>query len=558
MMGLAAVVFYLAGRGGGGVSRKKIGELLVEQGALSQDRLQLALAADRTGQRLGEYLVAQGWVTEVEVTEALALQFQLPCLRLVAAVFEPEAVAYVDEQVARRYQVVPVRLEGRCLHVASADPLNVQAVDDLSFLTGMQVAMALMPPTEIKRALDRIYVQGEYTPGTMTSAQGRRSESGGSVVRLVDSLLQQAIDDAASDIHIERQRDEVCIRYRIDGGLQTVNFLDKDVHPNLVARVKVLAGMDIAERRLPLDGAFSYEYAGRLLDVRVATLPTIYGEKVVMRLFDPEQQLASYADLGLSPQQAGTLSRMLTKPAGLILVCGPTGSGKTTTLRVMLQGLNNSSRNIISIEDPVEYEINGINHVQVQPRIGLTFASLLRSVLRQDPDVIMVGEMRDRETVDIALRAALTGHLVLTSLHTTDAPAAIIRLLDMGAEPYMLASCLTGVVAQNLVRRLCRHCAQPFAAVDSYRLSLVEEKELWARSPGGCSRCRQTGYQGRIGLFEIMLLNERLRQLILQRATLAQLQRVAQQTGMLPLRQDGLIKVRQGITSLEEVIRVTL
>ncbi len=479
------------------VGRKKLGDILVSLGAISPAVLQKAIAEAGSSQRLGDYLVEKGLVTQKEVAQALAEQFNVPFLELQEITFEPEAVRRIPESVARRYQVVPVKVKGQALTIAAADPLNVIVVDDLSFMTGLNIEIALMSKNDIERAIERVYIRGEFVAQqrpevsevAATALRAVNDES--PLVRLVDNLINQAIADHASDIHIEPQRDSLRIRYRIDGVLQEVDQLDADVHAGLITRLKVMAGMDISERRLPLDGSIRYQHSRGVLDLRISTLPTVHGEKMVVRLFDPASRLLTMDDLGLSHTQQQTFLKLVARPYGLIIVCGPTGSGKTTTLQVMLQVLNDQTRNIITIEDPVELETSGMNHVQVNSKIGLGFAAVLRSVLRQDPDVIMVGETRDLETADIAVRAALTGHLVLTSLHTNDAPGAITRLLDMRVEPFMVASSLSGIVAQRLVRRLCRRCARPVVyephAPEIVALNLNLTEELAAFEPVGCS-----------------------------------------------------------------------
>lgn len=549
------------------VGRKKLGDILVSLGAISPAVLQKAIAEAGSSQRLGDYLVEKGLVTQKEVAQALAEQFNVPFLELQEITFEPEAVRRIPESVARRYQVVPVKVKGQALTIAAADPLNVIVVDDLSFMTGLNIEIALMSKNDIERAIERVYIRGEFVAQqrpevsevAATALRAVNDES--PLVRLVDNLINQAIADHASDIHIEPQRDSLRIRYRIDGVLQEVDQLDADVHAGLITRLKVMAGMDISERRLPLDGSIRYQHSRGVLDLRISTLPTVHGEKMVVRLFDPASRLLTMDDLGLSHTQQQTFLKLVARPYGLIIVCGPTGSGKTTTLQVMLQVLNDQTRNIITIEDPVELETSGMNHVQVNPKIGLGFAAVLRSVLRQDPDVIMVGETRDLETADIAVRAALTGHLVLTSLHTNDAPGAITRLLDMRVEPFMVASSLSGIVAQRLVRRLCRRCASPVVyephAPEIVALNLNLTEELAAFEPVGCSHCHNTGYRGRVAIFELMLVNDDLRELIAQRASLASLRQEAMRLGLRPLRFDGLDKVRQGLTSVAEVLRVT-
>ena len=550
-------------------ARKKLGDILISMGAITPAALQQAIVEVGPNQRLGDYLAESGLVTQTEVAQALAEQFDVPFLSLQKITFQPDAVSRIPEQVARRYQVVPVRTEGQVLTIAAADPLNILVVDDLTFLTGLEIEIVLMSKNDIERAIERVYIRGEFASQKRPEAllelipvpSKTVANDESPIVRLVDTLINQAIADHASDIHIEPQRDGLRIRYRIDGVLQEVDKLDSDVHAGLITRLKVLAGMDISERRLPLDGAIRYEHSTGHLDLRVSTLPTVHGEKMVVRLFDPGSRLQTMDDLGLSQTQQQTFQQLISRPYGLLLVCGPTGSGKTTTLQVMLQVLNNQTKNIIAIEDPVELESVGMNHVQVNPKIGLGFAAVLRSVLRQDPDIIMVGETRDSETADIAVRAALTGHLVLTSLHTNDAPGAITRLLDMEVEPFLVSSSLIGIVAQRLVRRLCKHCARQVVygpqAPEMVALNLNTTEPLIAYEAVGCPRCHNTGYRGRVGIFELVLINDELRELITRRASVAKLRQVAIANGKQPLRLDGVDKVRRGITSVAEVLRVT-
>ncbi len=550
--------------------RPKLSDILLDMGAITPVVLQQAMATMEPHQRLGDYLLETGLVTPTEMTQALARQFDLPFLTLQEISFQADAVNLIPEQVARRYQVVPVRVMDSVLTIASADPLNVLVVDDLSFLTGLQIELVLMTASDIQRAIERVYIRGEYPaprsyepalPAAQQAATPTSVSDDAPIVRLVDMLIDQAIADQASDIHIEPQADFLRIRYRIDGVLQEVNRLDMDVHAGIVTRVKVLAGMDISERRIPLDGAIRYAHASGWLDLRISTLPTVYGEKVAIRLFDPERRLLTLADIGLAQDQQHTFQQMLRRAYGLIIVCGPTGSGKTTTLQVMLQELNDQTKNIISIEDPVEYKTAGVNHVQVNQKIGLGFAQVLRSVIRQDPDVIIVGETRDQETADIAVRAALTGHLVLTSLHTNDAPAAITRLLDMGVPSFLVASSLIGVVAQRLVRRLCAHCAREVVyaphSPEMVALGLAMAEPLFAFEAVGCARCHQTGYKGRVGIFEIMPVGDELRELVTQRVPVGKLRQAALAAGMIPLKREALAKIKQGVTSVAEVLRVT-
>lgn len=552
-------------------SRKKLGDILLAMGAISAADLQLAVAKAGPNQRLGDYLVANELVTQTEVAQALAEQFNVPFLALQSLTFQADAVSRISEQVARRYQVVPVKISDDVLTIAAADPLNILVVDDLTFMTGLKIELALMSKNDIERAIERVYIRGELALPrriesiadlvSMQPAPVAAAQDISPIVRLVDTLISQAIADQASDIHIEPQRKELVIRYRIDGVLQEVNRLDKDVHAGLITRLKVLASMDISERRMPLDGSIRYQHDSGSLDLRLSTLPTVHGEKMVVRLFDPTSRLLSMADIGLSTGQQQIFKQLIDRPYGLILVCGPTGSGKTMTLQVMLQGLNDQTKNIVTIEDPVELESVGMNHVQVNPKIGLGFATVLRSVLRQDPDIIMVGETRDSETADIAVRSALTGHLVLTSLHTNDAPGAITRLIDMQVESFLVSSALGGIVAQRLVRRLCSHCARPITyaaqAPEIISLDPTIKTAVEAYEAVGCPRCRNSGYRGRIGIFELMPVNDELRELISSRASLSRLRQAALEAGMQPLVRDVLDKIRAGITSVAEVQRVT-
>lgn len=543
--------------------RQKLGDLLVEMGAISRVDLEDALHEARGG-RLGDYLISQGKVTHQEVAQALAKQFGLEYLAVQDVSFQPAAVKALPEQLARRYHVVPLELDGKHLRVATADPLNVLMVDDLSFVTQLDIDLAVMTPSDIERGIERVYLRGEEvkvadkTDAPPTVANPNAADDS-PIVRLVNSLINQAIEDGASDIHIEPQENSLRIRFRIDGMLQELNTLGKDVNFGLVTRIKILAGLDISERRLPQDGAIRYKHGNYHVDLRISTLPGVHGEKVVIRLFNPSKRLLTMTDIGLQNDHQAMFHEMLEYPYGLVIICGPTGSGKTTTLQVMLHAINDNQKNIITIEDPVEYKIPGVNHVQVNTKIDLTFANVLRSVLRQDPDIIMVGETRDQETAEIAVRSALTGHFVLTSLHTNDAPSSLTRLIDMGVEPFLVASSTVGIIAQRLVRRICPYCAEKvtYSKNSSEMIALGINEEMQAFKAVGCPRCHDTGYRGRMGIFEVMPITEEIREMVINRVSSSKLRQAALRAGMRSLKDDGILKIRLGFTTPEEVMRVT-
>lgn len=559
--------------------RKRLGELLVEANFITEEQLEKALAQQRrTGERLGKVLVREGFVKEQDIINVLEFQLGISQVHLSPGSCNRDLAKILPETLARRYQAVPLRLEGNRLVVAMADPLNVMAIDDLRLATGYEIVPAIATEAEINRALDECYggqaqqvleeaAAGEAEAGRVVQAEvydlDRQATPAGPeapAVRLVNSLLQQALRERASDIHIEPQADEIRVRYRVDGALRPVTTIPKGYHASLVSRIKIMGAMDIAEKRLPQDGRVQIRVGGREIDLRVSTMPTIFGEKVVIRLLDKGAMFLSLDELGFLPQTLERYRQLIRRSYGMILVTGPTGSGKTTTLYATLREINTPEKNIITIEDPVEYVLEGINQIRVNPKAGLTFASGLRSILRQDPDVIMVGEIRDRETADIAIRSANTGHLVFSTMHTNDAAGAVTRLIDMGVEPFLVASSVIGVVAQRLVRTLCRQCCRPYAvpARAEERLFLAEPPDtpLTLYQPGGCPACGGTGYFGRMAIQEVMPVTTGIRSLILAKASGEEIARQAVAEGMVPLWQDGLAKVRQGLTTLEEVRRV--
>jgi len=535
------------------LSRKLLGQTLVEKGLITEAQLAEAIAASRSNNvRLGDVLTNRGWATEPDIAQIVAAQLSLPYLDLREAKFHPDAVKLVPEQAARRLLAVPMRLDNGVLTVAVADPRNVVAHNELSFLTNSKINMVVMTQSDLQKAIERVYINREYSS---------EDEATGPVVRVVETIVQQAYEEQASDIHIEPWEDLTRLRYRIDGSLVEINQIDKALHPGIVSRIKIMADLDISERRLPQDGSIRYPVNGTALDLRVSTIPTISGEKVVVRLLNQGGTLDTVDELGMDERVAASYLSMLRHPHGMLLVCGPTGSGKSTTLYVALQILNRPDRNIITIEDPVEYRVEGVNQVQINTRAGVNFANILRSVVRQDPNIIMVGEIRDTDTADIAVRSALTGHLVLSTLHTNDAPGAITRLIDMGVEPYLVASSVIGVLAQRLVRKICDSCAEWYTAGPSHPDTIalgLAPGEYRLRRGRGCTRCHNTGYRGRTGIFELMNITEDLRDLVVKHSPTNIIRRQAVSEGMMSLAEDGVRKVLEGTTTVSEVLRVTL
>jgi len=550
----------------------RLGERLLVRGLISVADLDEALERQRErGLRLGEMLVELGAVSSAALAEVLAEQFGVPFVNLVTSPPDPVLSTLVPEGFARRYRAVAVTRSGDRVVVAMADPTDIFAVDDLRFLTRCEILPVQADAEQLMAAIDRVY-QGTAIASTLDDATNDLVADDDAadlavvddapLVRLVNAIFEQAIADRASDIHIEPGASRVRIRTRIDGVLHDTSDAPLAMLRSLIVRLKVLGGLDIAQTRAPQDGRFSITTQGRQVDVRVATFPTAAGEAAVLRILDRGRNNVAFADLGMSREESDKLLRHLHAGQGAILVTGPTGAGKTTTLYAMLGEINRRDKSVTSIEDPVEYVMDGIKQIQVNPRAQVTFASALRSVLRADPDVILVGEIRDTETAEIAASASITGHLVLSSLHTTSAAATTMRLSDMGVEPYVVASAVTCVVSQRLARRLCDHCAQELVDPD---LSLLVElgapesilQNAVIRTPVGCGACRQTGYQGRMSIFEIMPVTDELRRLIVDRATAADIERLAVEQGMDTLRIAALKRVVRGELSIDEMLRIT-
>jgi len=578
--------------------RKSMGEHLVEKGLLTQEKLDEVLKIQQaTGTDLGRILIDQQLVSDRDVYEAKAHEMNIPFADLDRTTLDPGALNIVKESVAKRHNVVPIKKDGNRLWLAMADPNNIMAIDDVRISSRCQVLPVLASPGAIEDALRRAYGAGAATESTgdgagvpAPSAAGRsmdmmstlkgdiaaysargdvddddkaaaREAEEGPIIRVANTIIQQAITERASDIHVEPQGRNLRVRYRIDGVLHEILNLPKYVQAPLISRYKILAEMNIAEKRLPQDGRIPIRYQNKDYDLRVSSIPTPSGEKIVMRILDKTSVLIGLNKLGFTPETQARLEELVIQPNGMVLSTGPTGSGKTTTQYSVLNKLNSIEKNILTIEDPIEYQLPGISQVQVNRKAGLSFANALRAFLRQDPDIIMVGEMRDLETAEIAIEASLTGHLVLSTLHTNDAPSAVIRMTDMGVEPYLIAATVIGVLAQRLARKVCSNCKEPreikAADLRSFGFQLQDPDQtvtIWEGT--GCEECRYRGFRGRIGIYEMMVINTEIAELIVRRAPLADIKEASKANGMKELREDGLVKVLEGVTTPDEVRRV--
>jgi general secretion pathway protein E len=563
-----------------GGPREPLGEILIREGSITRDQLQRGLARQReVGKRLGEALTDLGYVSDDEVVKALARQFALPHLSLASLSITPVPIhARLSPKYMREHKVFPVDVKDGVLTVAMTDPTDPYTLEDLRLSTGYAVSICLAKEREILEAIDQYYGEGQTSIEKIV--KGYSEEDGGTsseeredvdhlrdlaseapVIQLVNLLITRAVEARASDIHIEPFEDKLRIRYRVDGVLLDYESPPKRLQAAVISRVKIMAKMNIAERRLPQDGRIRLQILGKDLDLRVSSIPTLYGESVVMRILDRSTLLLTLEELGFPDDVRLQFQRLIRKPHGMILVTGPTGSGKTTTLYTALSEINSADKKIITIEDPVEYQLRGVNQIHVKPKIGLTFANGLRSIVRQDPDVIMVGEVRDAETADIAIHSALTGHLVFSTLHTNDAPGAITRLLDMGIENYLVSSVLVAVLAQRLVRVICPECREPYqldvAAVRKMGIKTDIDGSLQVFRGKGCAACSFTGYHGRSGIYEFLVISEEIQRLILEKTDANMIRQKALALGMKTLWEDGWRKVEQGVTTLEDLLRVT-
>jgi type IV pilus assembly protein PilB len=554
-----------------------LGQKLVEAGIIDPTTLDRLIRQQRAhGGSLNQNLVRLGVLSEQDLTRALAKVYRVQGVDLAGATIDAMAVKLVPHEIATKFQVLPVAREGRRLKLAMADPGNIFAIEDIKFITGCEVEPLVAAESAIKRLIDRHYDHVDSMARVMQSMEGMEGlevvqereeevdlreigDETSPVVKLVNSLIADAVRKGSSDVHVEPYEKQLRIRYRIDGTLHEVMSPPFKVKASMISRLKIMAELDIAERRIPQDGRIKIRVGDRTIDLRVSTLPTIFGEKVVMRILDRSNLRIELGEFGLAEKAFKDIVRAIDSPYGMVLVTGPTGSGKTTTLYSALSRINVPGVNIMTAEDPVEYNIEGINQVQINEAIGLSFSAALRAFLRQDPNIIMVGEIRDLDTASIATKAALTGHLVLSTLHTNDAASSVNRLVDMGVEPFLVAASTNLIAAQRLVRRLCKHCKKPVTLHEEVvrELGVPDGKPFQAFEPRGCPDCADTGFRGRQGLYEVMPVTPNVRDLILDRAPSSAIKRKAVEEGMLTLRMDGVLKVREGITPAAEVLKET-
>lgn len=545
--------------------RKRLGDLLVEANVLTEDQLQHALAIKQPNERLGDVLIKEQLVTEQTLIEVLEFQLGIPHVNLGQFPIDSEIIQLVPKEIAKRYLLVPLRKEKNKLFVAMADPMDYFAIEELRMLTGFRIEPCIATKQDLNKTISKYYELQATMDAALSDLVGTTEEDNSDIVAedspivvLVNQIINDAVVQGASDIHFDPQDNEFRIRFRVDGMLKTERSLPKSMQNMVIARLKIMGNLNITESRLPQDGRIQIQAQMRAIDIRLSTLPTIYGEKVVMRVLDTKNAQISISGLKFSEQNQQKFERMIRKPNGIVLITGPTGSGKSSTLSATLNDLNDEALNIITVEDPVEYQLEGINQIQVREEVGLTFAAGLRSILRQDPDVIMIGEIRDTETAQMATRASLTGHLVFSTLHTNSAIESIDRLKDMGIEPYLITSSLEGIVAQRLVRRVCRDCGRTRDVTATEQAVLLKYgfHSAQVHAGAGCPACNHTGYRGRIALHEVFEFDEEAKQLILAGAASNEILQNAMKKGYEPLVHDGLQKALNGLTTIEEVIRV--
>ncbi len=562
------MVIDKAKRASSRIIRKSLGEMLVERGLITAEQLESTLDFKRKhGGKLSEILVNQGLVKIEDLVEVLSVQLNVPLIDLKRHRVQSDAMSLVPESMARKHTLMPLDVIGDSLMVVMADPEDIRTIEDIKTQTGMRVEVALGLPDEIERAIDLYYTsRGEIEKqvSQFATAEPQVTEltsefiAGTPVVQSLNLIILQAIRDRASDVHLEAQENRLRIRYRIDGILHDMFSLPLSARAPLVSRIKILAGMNIAEQRRPQDGQFSIKVGNRGVDIRAAAMETAYGERVALRILDKSLSLFTLPELGFLPEAFEKYQKILKSPFGMILVGGPTGSGKTTTLYASIDQLDQRGRNILTIEDPIEYRFSDINQTQVNPKAGITFAGGLRAIMRHDPDIILVGEIRDKDTATTAIQAALTGHLVLSSIHANDAVGVFFRLMDLVVETYLISSTLVGIVAQRMVRRICIHCRVPYQPSPEEQIAYKEEMnepptDLYIGS--GCNLCAHTGYQGRTGLFELLRMSEQIRRMLLAGASAGEIRAEAIREGMITMKRDGMLKVKAGITSMSDVLQ---
>jgi type IV pilus assembly protein PilB len=554
----------------------RVADLLLADGKVTRGQLDEARRVQIQDHRdLSDILLSLGYIGKEDLAKAMARKLRLKYVEVAESSVDPQAAAMLDRRILRKHGVVPLRVEEGHLVVATSSPSNFYMLEDLAMLSGYPITPVVALQEDIERVLNRVFTikqevaeifegdgagPAEVEPEIELGVEARPDEA--PIIRLVTALLQRAVTEGASDIHVEPRPGELMVRFRVDGVLREAMSVPPGLRAGMVSRLKIMADLDIAERRVPQDGRFSVKLRGRKIDLREATLPTVFGERVVLRLLDAESVEMDLSKLGFPPKVLERYEEVFRRPYGTILVAGPTGSGKSTTLYATLAELNSPETNIITVEDPVEFRLAGVNQVQVNTKAGLTFASGLRSILRSDPDVVMIGEIRDYETAKTSVEAALTGHLVLATLHTNDAPSAVSRLTEMGVEPYLTATAVDCVIAQRLARRLCERCKRPveiereILEALNFPFELVGPEEEWSfHKAAGCDRCGGTGYRGRIGIYEMMLVDEELKETILRRGSVGELVQIARRGGMVSLRDDALVKAASGVSTIEEVLK---
>lgn len=551
--------------------RKRLGDILLEAGKISLAQLNRALETQRkTKRRLGEVLIDQGLLTEDEIADVLAQQLSLERIDLEKTFVEQDIARSIPKEVALKYTAIPIFMRDDKLVVVMSDPLNMIAIDDICFITQKRIQPAVSTKKQIQKAIEIYYTKQDtdqaieelkreftdFTEGSQKTEMDLTDDvQAAPAVRLTNSIINQAIATNASDIHIEPFENYVAVRYRVDGVLFESNRIPQNLYSAVSTRIKIMAGMNIAEKRLPQDGRIELETKGRSYDFRVSSLPTVFGEKIVIRVLDRTTFDFTRDKLGFTERENEIMDNIIRMPYGIVLLTGPTGSGKTTTLYSLLSEVNTPDKNIVTIEDPVEYMLEGINQVQVNTKAGLTFAAGLRSILRQDPDIIMIGEIRDEETAQIAVRAAITGHLVLSTLHTNDAPGAITRLVDMGVEPYLAADAIVAVIAQRLVRKLCPNCKAPYKAEDNDKMILNLDKPVQLYRAVGCPACQNSGYRGRTAIHEVMMVGREHRNIIARGGSAEEIREVAVRQGMVDLYESCRRLVLDGVTTIQEMVR---
>lgn len=542
---------------------KSLEDYLLQENYLTQTDLEKVKEIQlKTNKRLDEVIIEEGFMTDSEMTEILAINAGVPSVNLNKLYISPDVIQLVPEYLARKHTALPIKKDGNTLFLALSDPFNIFAIDDIKLATTYNIQVVIASRNEIQKAINIYYKLYDNSTACKINDNNYKgiddaleAAEKAPIIKLVNTVIHQAVKKNASDIHIEPQEKNVRIRYRLDGELVQIMLINKALHQPIITRIKIMSGLDITKKRIFQDGSFKLTVDNHIIDIRVSTIPTANGEKAVLRILNRDRFLLNLEQLGFNANQINNIYKMLGFPYGMILVCGPTGSGKTTTLYSMLNFVNKTNKNIVTLEDPIEFALPGINQVQINPKAGITFANGLRAILRQDPNIIMVGEIRDQETANIAIRAALTGHLVFSTLHTNSASGAIVRLLDMGVESYLLASCLVGIISQRLVRKICPQCKEKYVASENEMAFIgFKSKELRLFKGKGCNSCNQTGYSGRTVIGEIVNIHLAHRQLISKRAPLQEIDKVSRKLGYQNIKQNGIELINKGITTVEELM----